>query len=46
MVEACSTNVGEEEHVLLVGKPEGEKSLRRPRRKWLDNIKIDLGEIE
>jgi hypothetical protein len=29
----------------LVGKPEGRRSLRRPRRKWEDNIKIDLREV-
>jgi hypothetical protein len=29
----------------LVGKPEGNRSLGRPRRKWADNIKIDLSEI-
>jgi hypothetical protein len=27
---------------LLVGKPEGKKSLGRPRRRWMDNIKMDL----
>jgi hypothetical protein len=26
----------------LVGKPEGRRPLRRPRRWWVDNIKIDL----
>jgi hypothetical protein len=31
---------------ILVRKPEGERSLRRPRRRWADNIKIDLREIE
>jgi hypothetical protein len=30
---------------LLVGKPEGKNPLGRPRRKWVDNIKIDLLEI-
>jgi hypothetical protein len=30
---------------ILVGKPEGERPLRRPRYRWLDNIKIDHGEI-
>jgi hypothetical protein len=25
----------------LVGKPEGERPLGRPRRRWVDNIKID-----
>jgi hypothetical protein len=28
-----------------VGKPEGWKSLRRPRRRWEDNIKMDLREV-
>jgi hypothetical protein len=28
----------------LVGKPEGKVPLGRPRRKWVDNIRIDLGE--
>jgi hypothetical protein len=27
---------------ILVGKPEGKKPLGRPRRRWEDNIKIDL----
>jgi hypothetical protein len=30
---------------LLVGKPEVKRPLRRPRRRWVDNIKIDLREI-
>jgi hypothetical protein len=30
---------------ILVGKPEGKRQLGRPRRKWLDNIKVDLREI-
>jgi hypothetical protein len=30
---------------ILVGKPDGKKPLGRPRRRWTDNIKIDLGEI-
>jgi hypothetical protein len=31
---------------ILVGKPEGKRPLGRPRRGWVDNIKIDLREIE
>jgi hypothetical protein len=31
---------------ILVGKPEGKRPLGRPRRRWVDNIKMDLGEIE
>jgi hypothetical protein len=30
---------------ILVGKPEERKQLGRPRRRWVDNIKIDLREI-
>ena len=30
---------------VLVGKPEGKRSLGRPRRKWEDNIKLDLREV-
>jgi hypothetical protein len=30
---------------LLVGKPEGRRPLGRPRRKWLNNIKMDLIEV-
>jgi hypothetical protein len=30
---------------ILVGKPEGKRSLGRSRRRWVDNIKIDLKEI-
>jgi hypothetical protein len=29
---------------ILVGKPEGKRPLGRPRRRWVDNIKMDLGE--
>jgi hypothetical protein len=31
---------------ILVGKPEGRRPLGRPRRRWVDNIKMDLWEIE
>jgi hypothetical protein len=33
------------EYKVLVGKPEGRRPLGRPRRKWEDNIKIDLQEV-
>ena len=32
-------------HRVLVGKPEGKCSLGRPRRRWEDNIKMDLQEV-
>jgi hypothetical protein len=31
---------------LLVGKPQGKRPLGRPRRGWVDNIRMDLGEVE
>jgi hypothetical protein len=30
---------------LLVGKPEGKRPLGRPRRRWVDNIRMHLGEV-
>jgi hypothetical protein len=30
---------------LLVGKPEGKRPLGRPKRRWVDNIRMDLGEV-
>jgi hypothetical protein len=30
---------------ILVGKPEGKRPLGRSRRRWVDNIKIDLREV-
>jgi len=32
-------------HRVLVGKPEGKRPLGRPRRRWKDNIKMDLREV-
>jgi hypothetical protein len=39
--------MGEKRNVyrLLVGKPEGKRPLGRPRRRWIDNIKMDLLKI-
>ena len=28
-----------------MGKPEGKRPLGRPRRRWVDNIKMDLQEV-
>jgi hypothetical protein len=44
---ACSTYGGEVEYTykILVGKPEGKKPLGRPRRRWVDTIKMDITEI-
>jgi hypothetical protein len=30
---------------LLVGKPEGKRQVGRPRRRWVDNIRMDLKEV-
>jgi hypothetical protein len=39
-------NGGKDEGVrLLVGKPEGRRPLGRPRRKWVDDISMDLVEV-
>jgi hypothetical protein len=42
----CSTN-GEKRNAyrLLVGKPEGKRPLGTPRRRWADNIRMELGEV-
>ena len=32
-------------HKVLVGKPEGKRPLGRPRRRWEDNIQMDLEEV-
>jgi len=32
-------------HRVLVGKPEGKRPLGRPRRRWEDNIKMDLQKV-
>ena len=39
--------MGEEKgvHRVLVGRPEGKRLLGRPRRRWEDNIKMDLQEV-
>jgi hypothetical protein len=43
---SCSTN-GEKRNAyrLFVGKPEGKRPLGRPRLRWVDNIRMALGEV-
>ena len=36
---------GEVVYRVLVGKPEGKRPLGRPRRRWVDNIRMDLQEV-
>jgi len=46
MGRTCGTyGVGKVVHRVLVGKPEGKRPLGRPRRRWEDNIKMDLREV-
>jgi hypothetical protein len=50
MGRACSTNGKKKKkkkntYRILMGMPEEKRSLGRPRRRWVDNIKIDLREI-
>ena len=44
---ATMARMGEERGVyrVLVGKPEGRRPLGRPRRRWVDNITLDLQEV-
>jgi hypothetical protein len=39
--------MGKKRHAyrLLMGKPEGRRPLGRPRRRWLDNVRMDLVEV-
>jgi hypothetical protein len=39
------SKLSREECTILVGKPEGKRPQGRPRRRWVDNIKMDLREI-
>jgi hypothetical protein len=44
---ACSKNLEKSNpHRLLSGKTEGKMPLGRPRRKWVENITMDIGEVE
>jgi hypothetical protein len=46
MCGSCSTNAEKRNaYRLLLGKPEGKKQIGRPRRRWMDNIKMDVGEV-
>jgi hypothetical protein len=47
MGRSCSTNGGKKTNAYrrFVGEPEGKRKLGRPRRRWLDNINMNLREI-
>ena len=43
---ACGAyGLGEAVYRVLVGKPGGKRPLWRPRRRWVDNIRMDLQEV-
>jgi hypothetical protein len=42
MAGSCSTNGEKNAYRIVVGEPEGKRPLGKPRRRWVDNIKIDL----
>jgi hypothetical protein len=43
---ACNTHGKNEKYInILVGKPDGKRPLGRPKRRWEDNIWVDLGEM-
>jgi hypothetical protein len=42
---ACRTNGENRNAYSIGGKPEGERPLGRPRRRWVENIKMDLRKI-
>ena len=44
-VDVACMGEGRGVHRVLVGKPEGKRPLGRPRRRWVDNIKMDLREV-
>jgi hypothetical protein len=44
--KACSTNGEDNAYRISIGKPKEKKPLRRPRSRWVDNIKTNLRELE
>jgi hypothetical protein len=43
MDRTCSTNGAKRNtYMILVGKPDVKRPLGRPRRRWVDNIKMDI----
>ena len=43
--EVCHTSEKRGAYRILVGRPDGRRPLARPRRRWEDNIKIDLQDV-
>ena len=45
ILTAARMGKGRGVHRVLVGKPEGRRPLGRPRRRWEDNIRMDIREV-
>jgi hypothetical protein len=45
MGRVCSTRGEKRNAYKLLVEPEGRRPLVRPRRRWVDNIRMDLGEV-
>ena len=45
MSRSCSHNEGRSDFKMLTDKPTGKRPLGMPRRRWEDNIRMDLKEI-
>ena len=45
MIIRAGMGEGRDVHRVLVGKPEGKNPLGRPRRRWENNIKMDVQEV-
>jgi hypothetical protein len=44
-LQEAQTGENRNPHRILVGKPEGKRPLQRPRRRWADNIKMEVRDI-
>jgi hypothetical protein len=40
-----AVSLKKKEYRVLVGKPEGKRTMGRPRRRWEDNVRMDLQEV-
>jgi hypothetical protein len=45
IIITVNNNNSNNNNMLVMGKPEGKRPLGRPRRRWMDNIRTDLGEV-
>ena len=45
IISSSSSSSSSSSNRILVGKPEGKRPLGRPRRRWVDNIRMDLQKV-